>query len=67
MQGQATLSHPSPMPPHIQPQACLLRRGEQAWKEVQQKLENLTKEVKDLKEKLDGLALESTERVVHSW
>uniref|UniRef100_A0A671LK54 Midasin n=1 Tax=Sinocyclocheilus anshuiensis TaxID=1608454 RepID=A0A671LK54_9TELE len=22
MQGQATLSHPSPMPPHIQPQAC---------------------------------------------
>uniref|UniRef100_A0A8C1Z8M3 Midasin n=1 Tax=Cyprinus carpio TaxID=7962 RepID=A0A8C1Z8M3_CYPCA len=67
MQGQATLSHPSPMPPHIQPQACLLRRGEQAWKEVQQKVENLTKEVKDLKEKLDGLALESTERVVHSW
>uniref|UniRef100_A0A671LK38 Midasin n=1 Tax=Sinocyclocheilus anshuiensis TaxID=1608454 RepID=A0A671LK38_9TELE len=67
MQGQATLSHPSPMPPHIQPQACLLRRGEQAWKEVQQKVENLMKEVKDLKEKLDGLALESTERVVHSW
>uniref|UniRef100_A0A8C1W639 Midasin n=1 Tax=Cyprinus carpio TaxID=7962 RepID=A0A8C1W639_CYPCA len=28
MQGQATLSHPSPMPPHIQPQACLLRRGD---------------------------------------
>ncbi|KAK2883458.1 hypothetical protein Q8A67_017095 [Cirrhinus molitorella] len=67
MQGQATLSHPSPLAPHIQPQACLLRRGEQAWKEVQQKVENLVKEVKDLKEKLDGLAQESTERVIHSW
>ncbi|KAF4099466.1 hypothetical protein G5714_019592 [Onychostoma macrolepis] len=67
MQGQATLSHPSPLPPHIQPQACLLRRGEQAWNEVQHKVENLMKEVKDLKEKLDGLAQESTERLVHSW
>ncbi|XP_016311670.1 midasin-like [Sinocyclocheilus anshuiensis] len=67
MQGQATLSHPSPLAPHIQPQACLLRREEQAWKEVQQKVENLMKEVKDLKEKLDGLAQESTERVIHSW
>lgn len=67
VQGQATLSHPSPLAPHIQPQACLLRRGEQAWKEVEQKVENLMKEVKDLKEKLDGLAQESTERVIHSW
>ncbi|XP_067273008.1 midasin [Pseudorasbora parva] len=66
-QGQATLSHPSPLAPHIQPQACLLRRGEQAWKEVEQKVQSLTKEVKDLKEKLDGLAQESTERVIHSW
>lgn len=67
VQGQATLSHPSPLAPHIQPQACLMRRGEQAWKEVEQKVENLTKEVKDLKETLDGLAQESTERVIHSW
>ncbi|XP_073672706.1 midasin [Garra rufa] len=67
LQGQATLSHPSPLSPHIQPQACLLRRGEQAWREVQQKVENLVKEVKDLKEKLDGLAHESTERVIQSW
>lgn len=67
VQGQATLSHPSPLPPHIQPQACLMRRGEQAWKEVEQNVENLMKEVKDLKKTLDGLAQESTERVIHSW
>ncbi|XP_065113160.1 midasin [Paramisgurnus dabryanus] len=67
VQGQATLSHPSPLSPHIQPQACLMRRGEQAWKEVEQKVENLTKEMKDLKETLDKLAQESTERVIYSW
>ncbi|XP_051581140.1 midasin isoform X2 [Myxocyprinus asiaticus] len=67
VQGRATLSHPSPLAPHIQPQVCLMRRGEQAWKEVEQRVENLMKEVKDLKEKLDGLAQESTERVIHSW
>ncbi|XP_057208356.1 midasin isoform X2 [Triplophysa rosa] len=67
VQGQATLSHPSPLAPHIQPQACLMRRGEQAWKEVEQKVENLMKEVKDLKETLNGLAQESAERVIHSW
>lgn len=67
MQGQATLSHPSPLAPHVQPQACLLRRGEQGWKEVEQKVESLMKEVKDLKMKLDGLVQESTEKVIYSW
>lgn len=67
MQGQATLSHPSPLAPHIQPQACLMRRGEQAWKEVEEKVENLRKEMKDLKETLDKLEQESTERVIYSW
>ncbi|XP_043076462.1 midasin [Puntigrus tetrazona] len=68
--GHAGSSHTEPPvspAPHIQPQACLLRRGEQAWNEVQQKVENLMKEVTDLKEKVAGLAQESTERVVHSW
>lgn len=67
MQGQATLSHPSPLAPHLQPQACLLRRGEQGWKVIEQKVESLIKEVKDLKMKLDGLAQESTERAICSW
>ncbi|XP_003200751.2 midasin [Danio rerio] len=67
MQGQATLSHPSPLAPHLQPQACLLRRGEQGWKVIEQKVESLIKEVKDLKMKLDGLAEESTERAICSW
>ncbi|TRZ01341.1 hypothetical protein DNTS_001208 [Danionella cerebrum] len=67
LQGQPTLSHPSPLASHLQPQVCMLRRGEQAWKELDQKVETLMKEVKDLKVKLDELVHELSEKVLHSW
>uniref|UniRef100_A0AAR2K636 Midasin n=1 Tax=Pygocentrus nattereri TaxID=42514 RepID=A0AAR2K636_PYGNA len=43
-QGEATLSHPSPLAPHLQPQACLMRRGEAGWSEAVQRVEALHSE-----------------------
>uniref|UniRef100_A0A8B9KV40 Midasin n=1 Tax=Astyanax mexicanus TaxID=7994 RepID=A0A8B9KV40_ASTMX len=43
-QGEATLSHPSPLAPHLQPQACLMRRGEATWNEAVQRVELLYSE-----------------------
>uniref|UniRef100_A0A8B9KTP9 Midasin n=1 Tax=Astyanax mexicanus TaxID=7994 RepID=A0A8B9KTP9_ASTMX len=66
-QGEATLSHPSPLAPHLQPQACLMRRGEATWNEAVQRVELLYSESVQLKEKLNALEEESSQRAIHTW
>uniref|UniRef100_A0A8B9KRB9 Midasin n=1 Tax=Astyanax mexicanus TaxID=7994 RepID=A0A8B9KRB9_ASTMX len=61
-QGEATLSHPSPLAPHLQPQACLMRRGEATWNEAVQRVELLYSESVQLKEKLNALEEEEGKR-----
>ncbi|XP_062857908.1 midasin [Trichomycterus rosablanca] len=65
-QVKATLSHSSPLPSHIQPPACLMRRGETGWTEAVQSVETLQKDSVQLKERLNALREESTQRTIHT-
>ncbi|XP_076872534.1 midasin isoform X2 [Brachyhypopomus gauderio] len=66
-QGEATLSHPSPLPPHLQPPASLMRRGEAGWQEAVEKTQALLGESERLKERLNALEQEAKDRAVHTW
>ncbi|KAM9495289.1 midasin [Clarias gariepinus] len=59
-EGEATLSHPTPLSAHLQPRACLMRRGEASWTEAMRSVEALQSESVRLKDKLNALGQEST-------
>ncbi|GAA6099361.1 midasin isoform X1 [Tachysurus ichikawai] len=65
-QGEATLSHPTPLSAHLQPQACLMRRGETSWVEAVKSIEALQSESTQLKDRLNALGHESTQKVVQT-
>lgn len=65
-QGEATLSYPTPLPAHLQPQACLMRRGEAAWTEAVKSIEALQSESAQLKERLNALGRECTQTVINT-
>ncbi|XP_035384712.1 midasin isoform X1 [Electrophorus electricus] len=66
-QGKATLSHPSPLAAHLQPQASLMRRGEASWQEAVERAEALQSESERLKQKLNALKQEASDGVIHTW
>ncbi|XP_053499982.1 midasin [Ictalurus furcatus] len=65
-QGEATLSHPTPLPAHLQPQACLMRRGEASWTEAVKHVEALQSESTQLKERLNALGHESEQTAIQT-
>lgn len=65
-QGEATLSHPTPLPAHLQPQACLMRRGEASWAEAVKHVEALQSESTQLKERLNALGHESEQTAIQT-
>ncbi|KAF4092103.1 hypothetical protein AMELA_G00017110 [Ameiurus melas] len=65
-QGEATLSHPTPLPAHLQPQACLMRRGEASWTEAVKHVEALQSESTQLKERLKALGHESKQTPIQT-
>lgn len=65
-QGEATLSHPTPLSPHLQPQACLMRRGEASWTEAVRSVEALQGESAQLRERLNALGQESTQSPIQT-
>ncbi|KAF5899322.1 midasin-like, partial [Clarias magur] len=58
-EGEATLSHSTPLPAHLQPRACLMRRGEASWTEAMESAEALQSESAQLKDRLNALGQES--------
>ncbi|TSL47560.1 Midasin [Bagarius yarrelli] len=65
-QAEATLCHPTPLPAHLQPQACLMRRGDASWVEAVKSVEALQTESFQLKERLNVLGEESTQSVIQT-
>lgn len=65
-QGEATLSHPTPLSAHLQPPVCLMRRGEASWTEAVKSLEVLQSESTQLKERLNTLGHESTRSAIQT-
>lgn len=65
-QGKATLSHPTPLSAHLQPQLCLMRRGEAGWTEAMKSIEALQSESTQLKERLNALGHESMKNAIQT-
>lgn len=65
-QGESTLCHPTPLSAHLQPQACLMRRGEASWVEAVKSVEALQSESFQLKQRLNALGQESTQSVIQT-
>lgn len=60
-QGEATLSHTTPLSAHLQPPVCLMRRGEPGWSEAVKIVEALQGEISQLRIRLNALGRESTQ------
>ncbi|KAM6905784.1 midasin isoform 2-T2 [Lycodopsis pacificus] len=64
---QHTLRCPSPLAAQRQPPGCLMRRGDAAWCQLNQRTDAMLKQTQSLKAELDNVAQESSERALHTW
>ncbi|XP_034383470.1 midasin isoform X2 [Cyclopterus lumpus] len=64
---QNTLRCPSPLAAHRQPPGCLIRRGDGAWCQLNQRMNELLKQTQSLKAELDNVAQQNSERALHTW
>ncbi|KAI3364212.1 hypothetical protein L3Q82_010816 [Scortum barcoo] len=64
---QHTLRCPSPLAAQRQPQGCLMRRGDSTWCQLNQHMNAMLKQSQSLKEELDRVAQQTSERVLHTW
>ncbi|XP_059212052.1 midasin [Centropristis striata] len=64
---QHTLRCPSPLAAQRQPPGCLMRRGDAAWCQLNQRMNEMLKQTKNLKAELDNVAQQTSERVLHTW
>lgn len=65
--GQHTLKCPSPLTMQRQPAACLMRRGDAAWSQLNQHVAQMLKSTEKLKAGLDSVAQQGSEGALHSW
>ncbi|XP_044025553.1 midasin [Siniperca chuatsi] len=64
---QHTLRCPSPLAAQRQPHGCLIRRGDAAWCQLNQRMNAMLKQTQSLKVELDNVAQQTSERVLHTW
>lgn len=64
---QHTLRCPSPLAAQRQPHGCLMRRGDTAWCELNQRMNAMLKQSQSLKEELDNVAQQTSESELHTW
>ncbi|KAK9531216.1 hypothetical protein VZT92_010656 [Zoarces viviparus] len=64
---QHTLRCPSPLAAQRQPPGCLMRRGDAAWCQLNQRTDAMLKQTQSLKAELDNVAQENSERALHTW
>lgn len=64
---QHTLRCPSPLAAQRQPPGCLMRKGDGAWCQLNQRVTAMLKQTQNLKTELDNVAQQTSERVLHTW
>ncbi|CAK6975580.1 Hypothetical predicted protein [Scomber scombrus] len=64
---QHTLRCPSPLAAQRQPPGCLMRKGDGAWCQLNQRVTAMLKQTQSLKAELDNVAQQTSERVLHTW
>ncbi|XP_054474709.1 midasin [Anoplopoma fimbria] len=64
---QHTLRCPSPLAAQRQPPGCLMRRGDAAWCQLNQSMNEMLKQTHSLKAELDNVAQQNSERVLQTW
>lgn len=65
--GQRTLMCPSPVAAQRQPPACLMRKGDAAWRQLQQQVKALLGQSERLKAELDGVEQQISDRPLVTW
>ncbi|XP_041950170.1 midasin [Alosa sapidissima] len=64
---EPTLRQASPLDANRQPPGCLMRRGEEAWSLLMQKVEHMQVESRAVKEQLDSITQQNSEWALHTW
>lgn len=64
---QHTLMCPSPVAAQRQPPGCLMRKGDSAWRKLNQHAKALLEQSQRLKAELDGVAQLISDRALLSW
>ncbi|XP_075869163.1 midasin [Nelusetta ayraudi] len=65
--GQRTLMCPSPVAAQRQPPACLMRRGDGAWRQLHLQVKALLGQSEKLKAELDGVEQQISDRPLVTW
>ncbi|XP_042084236.1 midasin isoform X2 [Haplochromis burtoni] len=64
---QHTLRCPSPLAAQRQPPGCLMRRGDAAWCQLNQRVTTMLEQTQSLKVELDCAAQPISDGVLHTW
>lgn len=65
--GQRTLMCPSPVAAQRQPAACLMRKGDAAWRQLHQQVKALLGQSERLKAELDSVEQQISDRPLVTW
>lgn len=65
--GQRTLMCPSPVAAQRQPPACLMRKGDAAWRQLHQQVKALLEQSERLKAELDSVEQQISDRLLVTW